>query len=198
MPQTLSPPQIESFRERICEAATRLFAEHGYDGVTLRAITERVGCSPMTPYRYFENKAEILATVRTKAMERFAEHCQAAYDAVSDPWDRLRLLGFAYLEFAVSEPSAYRILFDSGEAGEYPELDRLGARARQINVDACKAAAEAGLIDEDPEVVARVFWSALHGAAVLQLAEQFASGPDLDRIAEPLVESVLRGVRSPR
>ena len=198
MPSSLTQLQIESFRERICEAATRLFAEHGYDGVTLRSITEHVGCSPMTPYRYFENKAEILATVRTLAMERFVDHCQAAFDAVSDPWDRLRLLGFAHLEFAMSEPSAYQILFDDLETGKYPDLDRIGERARQINVDACKAAAAAGLIDEDPEVVAHVFWSALHGAAVLHLADRFEPGPDLDRIAEPLVESVLRGVRTAR
>ncbi len=53
-------------------------------------------------------------------------------------------------------------------------------------------------MEEDPEVIARVFWSALHGAAVLQIADQFSVGPDLDRIAEPLIESVLHGMRSPR
>ncbi len=131
-------------------------------------------------------------------MERFADHCQAACDAVADPWDRLQLLGFAHLEFALSEPSAYQLLFEKTDEGEYPELDAAGRRARQINVDACKAAVEAGLMEEDPEVIARVFWSALHGAAVLQIADQFSVGPDLDRIAEPLIESVLHGMRSPR
>ena len=150
----------------------------------------------MTPYRYFENKAEILAAVRATAMERFAERCQAAYDAVSDPWDRLRLLGFAYLEFAMSEPSAYRLLFYHLEESEYPKLDRLGTPTRRLFQDACVAAAETGLIAEDPDVADHIFWSALHGAATLQLAEQFEPGLDLDRLAEPLVESVLRGMRS--
>ncbi len=56
-------------------------------------------------------------------MERFADHCQAACDAVADPWDRLQLLGFAHLEFALSEPSAYQLLFEKTDEGEYPELD---------------------------------------------------------------------------
>ena len=49
---------------RTCRVATRRFAEEGFAGVTLRGLASDLGCSPMTPYRYFENKEEIFHSVR--------------------------------------------------------------------------------------------------------------------------------------
>ena len=58
---------IEAYRDRIVDVATGLFAERGYAGVTFRSLAERLGCSAMTPYRYFSNKEEIFAAVRRRA-----------------------------------------------------------------------------------------------------------------------------------
>ena len=60
----LSQTEVDEFREALCASATRLFAEYGYEGVTMRALAKALGYSPMTPYRYFENKEAIFETVR--------------------------------------------------------------------------------------------------------------------------------------
>jgi len=65
----LSQSEVDEFRDALCETATRLFAEQGYQGVTMRALATSLGCSPMTPYRYFENKAEIFEAVRSAAFD---------------------------------------------------------------------------------------------------------------------------------
>lgn len=65
-PRPLCPEEIESFREGLCRVATRLFAERGVEGVTLRALARELGCSPRTPYRYFRNKDEIFLAVRVQ------------------------------------------------------------------------------------------------------------------------------------
>ena len=67
----LSSVEIEAFRERIREAAARLFASAGYAAVTMRAVAAEVGCSAMTPYRYFASKEHIFAVVRAEAFRRF-------------------------------------------------------------------------------------------------------------------------------
>ena len=74
----LTEGEIESFRERICQAAARLFAENGYEAVTLRAIAAELGCSPMTPYRYFANKEEIFRAVRLAGFEDFGRRIHEA------------------------------------------------------------------------------------------------------------------------
>jgi AcrR family transcriptional regulator len=73
VPKVLSPADIEAFRERLCEVAEEKFAAHGIDGVTLRDLATAMGVSPMTPYRYFKDKDAILAAVRTRAFNHFAE-----------------------------------------------------------------------------------------------------------------------------
>ena len=38
MPRLLSDADVADFRERLCAAAERLFAEHGPDAVTMRQL----------------------------------------------------------------------------------------------------------------------------------------------------------------
>ena len=101
MPRVLSETDVADFRERLCEAAERLFAEHGPDGVTMRQLAAELGVSPMTPYRYFKDKDAILAAVRANGFNRFAEALEAAYDSESDPVERSRIVGDAYVAFAL-------------------------------------------------------------------------------------------------
>lgn len=98
MPRSaLSESEIETFRARLCDAAARLFAEHGFEGVTLRALARELNCSPMTPYRYFRDKAEIFSSVRATAFRRFADAQQTAFESSSDPEVRLGALADAYI-----------------------------------------------------------------------------------------------------
>src|ERR1700744_2830749 len=78
MPRVLSDTDVADFRDRLCEAAERLFAERGPDAVTMRQLAAELGVSPMTPYRYFEDKDDILAAVRTNGFNRFAEALELA------------------------------------------------------------------------------------------------------------------------
>ena len=78
MPKVLSIAEVNEFRERLCRAAERLFAERGPEAVTMRQLAEELGVSPMTPYRYFRDKDDILAAVRTKGFNQFAQVLEAA------------------------------------------------------------------------------------------------------------------------
>src|SRR5689334_21223523 len=84
MPRTLSAEQVEEFRARLCEVAQHRFATEGRDAVSMRQLAEALGCSPMTPYRYFQNNDESLAAVRTAAFDRFAGALEQAAAAAGD------------------------------------------------------------------------------------------------------------------
>ena len=97
MPKNLSAAEVQAFRTRLCAVAERRFVERGADGVSMRQLADELGCSPMTPYRYFKDKEEILAAVRTAAFDRFAAVMEAAAArSRGDARTMSRVVGGAY------------------------------------------------------------------------------------------------------
>ncbi len=196
MPRVLTAEAERAFRERLCRVAERQFARLGYPGVTLRALTEELGCSRMTPYRYFADKEAILAAVRASAFARLAEASEAAAAGATDPLDQLDALGRAYLRFAADEPDAYRLMFafpETPDTGQYAELAKQLKRSRRPMVDAVRGAGQAGLIVGEPDTIAAVLWAGLHGIITLQLADKLHVGTSHDAVSEAMMSVLLRG-----
>ena len=179
MPRVLSESDVADFRERLCEAAEKLFAEKGPDAVTMRQLASELGVSPMTPYRYFTDKEDILAAVRTNGFNRFAEaletalaHTQGSAKAKSSA------VGEAYLNFAFEHPQTYKLMFDLNQPHEqdYPELVAAASRANAMRSAYIKGLVEAGVMEGDPEEIGRMFWAATHGAVTLELAGKLPKG----------------------
>ncbi|UYN93836.1 MAG: TetR/AcrR family transcriptional regulator [Enhydrobacter sp.] len=190
MPRGLSDAEIAKFRARLCKAAVRLFAREGLPGVTMRRLAAELGCSPMTPYRYFRDHQDIVAAVRADAFRRFADLLEEAYAAETDPVARARAVGRTFLGFACDEPDLYRLMYDVGQSDEasYPELTRHRARAREVIVRQNAALIDAGLLEGDPVELSHVMWASTHGAIMLHLAGILP--PDLP--LQSLFESALR------
>lgn len=164
--------EIAAFRERVCNVATHLFIEHGPQNVTMRQIAADVGVSPMTPYRYFRDKHEILAMVRAAAYNRFAASLESAMASAATVRGKARAIGDAYVSFAKRHPAAYQLMFDfpQTDVGDYPELTKANARAQQTMVGYVQGMIEEGLIDGDADLIGYMFWATLHGIVVLEMA----------------------------
>jgi len=188
VPRTLRPSEVEQFRDRLCDVAARLFAEKGADGFTLRQLAGVMGVSPMTPYRYFKDKDDILAAVRTRAFDMFSEELERAYRNGATPVDRSNAVGMAYEHFARTHAQAYKLMFDVSQPHEdsYPELVRAGARARRTLTQHLEDLIAAGIIKGDPVLIGTVVWSALHGALMLELAGKLPPGYDFARIRDEI------------
>jgi AcrR family transcriptional regulator len=186
MPRTLSAADLEAFRTRLCDVAEKLFAAHGPDGVTMREMADALGVSSMTPYRYFKDKDAILAAVRTRAFNQFAAAMESAQNAKARS-------GNAYVEFALAHPAAYRLMFDVSQPtfADYPELVAAMGRARLTMGGGLRESAAAGRFKGDVELAAYVFWSAMHGAVMLELAGLLdGSNLDAHKIAKPAREAL--------
>jgi len=197
LPRVLSEAAVGEFRERLIDAAERLFAAHGLDAVTLRQLAAEVGVSPMTPYRYFADKHAIMAAVRARAFTRHAEALEAAYAAAgADPIAGANAVGRAYVEFAFAHPDAYRLMFDVHQDNEtdYPELVAAGDRSRRTMTRHLEGLAAAGQLDGDPVLIGHMYWSALHGPIMLAFAGLLHPDCDAPRIIAALTEALSRGI----
>ncbi len=172
----LQDDDIAAFRARATAAAMKLFAAHGYDGVTMRALADELGVSAMTSYRYLRGKDELFALVRAEAFRRFGDALAASAGRVTDPIQRLLRLKRAYIQFALDEADAYRIMFEirtpDGEAATPADaaVDRESKRAFGFLHDAVAAAVQGGALAGDALAIARLLWASTHGLVSLYLA----------------------------
>lgn len=196
MPRVLTETDVADFRDRLCGAAETLFAAHGPDGVTMRQLAAELGVSPMTPYRYFKDKEAILAAVRAAGFNRFAAALEAAYDSEADPIARSRAVGEAYVDFALGQPAAYKLMFDlmQPHEGDYPELIEAEDRAARTQTRHVQGMIDAGLLKGDAKLIAHMFWSVLHGTLVLQLAGKLAPDIDPSKLRNQTVGALVRGL----
>jgi len=201
MPRYLTDQDIADFRAELCRVATERFARFGYEGVTMRQLAEALGCSPKTPYRYFKDKADILATVRAQAFGRFADALEAAAAAAPPglPIERARRVGEAYLKFALKNPHAYRIMFDIDAPLDesHPDLGPQARRAATYITEQAKQLAKAGLIAVDPTLFGWSMWAAVHGLVMLQQAGMLEHAPDYRTLADFQGGLMLRGAAGP-
>ena len=198
MPRNLSPEEVEGFRRRVCAVAERLFAERGPAAVTMRELARELGVSPMTPYRYFADKEAILAAVRARAFDAFAAALENAAVRPGNAAERADAVGRAYLDFAFSQPHAYRLMFDASQAqdGRYPELERAGRRARRTMTTYMEALVAGGFLAGDPEMLGQIFWAMVHGLVVLQLAGKLNPKPDFATLHRTAMSLLARGAQA--
>jgi len=197
MPRNLSDAAVKAFRDRLCKVAERLFAERGPQAVTMRELARELGVSAMTPYRYFHDKEEILATVRAAAFERFAAALERAAAIKGSAVARANAVGRAYVDFAFKQPDAYKLMFDVSQpqSGRFPELVRAGRRARQTMTGYMKQLIAEGYLIGDPEVLGTIFWAMVHGLVMLHLMGRLDPKPDFDAVHQTALRLLARGAR---
>jgi AcrR family transcriptional regulator len=195
----LSESEIAEFRTRLTEVALRLFAEQGYEGVTLRALAAELGVSPMTPYRYFADKDEIIQSVRQLAYDRMADAGEAAVRGIADPRERLLALGRGIVAFALAEPHAYRHMFELNQPDAPPPIGSVNPAGRgwAAIMETVRDAVEAGVLTGDPLTVAHLMWAGVHGLVTLHLAHKLVIGRTIEDLLEPLLEGLLRAHAPP-
>lgn len=196
MPRLITHAVVADFRGRLCEAAAGLFAEQGRDGFNMRELARRLGVSPMTAYRYFQGKEEILGALRARAFARFAGLLESTHAA--PPRQRSAVLARVYGQFVREEEASYRLMFDLFQPSgpTVPELAVEECRARAAITEYARLMVADGLFDGDPDMIGRIFWSALHGVATLHLAGKLTAH-EIDCVLAETVRALAAAYRGP-
>lgn len=196
----LTPEQVHETQARILAIAERHMADGGHAELSLRAIAAEMGWTAASLYRYFDNKAELVAATRIAAFTRFAERMERAYAGADDLWDRSRAIGNAYVAFADEEPSAYKLMFayDQGDDPQSEALIAANARSKGSMTKYISEMVEAGYLEGDPHILAHVYWSSLHGLVVLRMAGKLRDEPTFETLRHAAARLITRGARPAR
>lgn len=159
-------------RAALVTAARSLVVAEDAEGLTLRRAAASAGVSHTAAYRHFADKAALVAAVMAQG---FDELRAAAEAASAGPSDRLRGIGRAYVEFAVANPSLYRLMFgdEVPRRDAHAELSASEQRVHAVLSSAIARAQRSGeLAAHDVADVTVVVVCVLHGLCSLLLAGQ--------------------------
>jgi AcrR family transcriptional regulator len=168
-------------RRALVEEAVRTIQLKGVEQLTLRAVGERLGVSRTALYRHFSDKQALLAAVGREGFRMLRLALSGAWEQNGRGREGFEAMGVAYVQFAVTHPSHYRVMFGGfiESRSKDAEFVEEAAAAFQVLVDALVEQQQAGLVrGDDPLLLARFIWSIVHGIAMLVIAGQLRGVDD--------------------
>ncbi|BAZ81531.1 MAG: hypothetical protein RLZZ29_111 [Cyanobacteriota bacterium] len=193
------PPSEAQTRDRILQAAQRLFASQGFDGTTTRDLAQAAGVAEGTLFRHFANKKAILVEVATNGWVEILTDLltelseMGSYKAVAQVMRR-RMWNMR------KNVDMMRVCFM--EVQFHQDLrDRIQTEVIDKMTDVAEAffqtAMDKGIYRQmDAKLVAKVFLGmfAIAGFSDNTLIEPNASPQEMQQMAEGLADIFLNGV----
>ena len=159
-------------RELILQSAHKIFAEDGFEQVSIRNIAKDVEYSPATIYLYFKDKNEIFYALHSEAFKVFNEYV-AGIVMIPEPFERLVALGRKFMAFARKYPKYYEIMFITMSPMDcHLNKDKWveGAKAHEFLEGLVAECKKKGRFKKyDAQILALSIWSFVHGLCSLEL-----------------------------
>ena len=118
-----------SRRAALLDAAAQLFADRGYNGVSIEDLGAAAGVSGPAVYRHFTGKPSVLSALLTGVSEDLLEGGRAVAAEAPSPEEALRGLIRFQVEFALNNADVIRV--QDRDLGSLPHDDQRAVRSLQ-------------------------------------------------------------------
>ena len=193
--------QQTDLQESIQETAWKQIAESGAQTLSLRAIARELGITAPAIYNYFPRRDDLVTALIIDAYTSFGDSQIAARDAIpaDDLTGRLRAIGVAYRQWALTNPQRYLLIFGAPIPGYEAPVEKIfpsGARSLSALTSVVESIRAAGKLRAEnfPKVqdaykisfemwkryggdvdslslsVAMLIWARVHGIVSLEVA----------------------------
>ncbi|WOC11374.1 TetR/AcrR family transcriptional regulator [Gordonia sp. MP11Mi] len=188
----------DQLADEIIDATTDLLISLGSaEAVSIRAVAHRVGVTPPSIYRHFDDKEELLDAVCANYFEKFADVMKEASDGVDDLLDRALAQGLAYIRFAIDSAVVYRTAaMRVTEPGKPSKTDEMLLSSAWVYFsDTVEQLMAAGIVPVgDPVATVLKLWATAHGLASLMISKPGLPWGDDMEIAESTLRAVCDGL----
>jgi AcrR family transcriptional regulator len=129
--------------ERLIAAATRLFAENGYENTSVQEIVDAAGVTKGAMYHYFAAKDDLLYSIYHRLLALQTERLRRIVGGPGGPEERLRAAAVDVLETSSDHLDELTVFFRSMHL--LPEGSRKAVRAERRDYHECfRAVVEEG------------------------------------------------------
>jgi len=189
-------------REKILDAARELFISEGYEGVSMRKVAQKIEYSPTAIYVHFPDKEALFLELCHSDYRRLAENF-LQLTKITDPVERLRKIGYSYIEFGLKNPNHYRMMFmtahpqlaDPKEDKGNPERDAYAFLRLSVEEALRAGAFRPELADAD--LIAQTLWAGTHGVVSLQIAkgdDDWVPWRSFKKRADLIIDGLMQGL----
>jgi TetR/AcrR family transcriptional regulator, cholesterol catabolism regulator len=189
-------PRLDDRRERLIEAAARLFHEQGYERTSVRQLAEAVGILSGSVFHHFDSKEDILMAVMSTTIDIMTSRLRNA-SKQSQSIDR-RLYNLIRMELELLHGQTRHgvavafFQWHSLSSDNQKKVLRMRADYEAVWLDALTQARDIGLIHTDPFITRRLLTGA-NGWTIYWYRQDGAM--NRDHLADE-VQSMLTGPKS--
>ncbi len=153
-------------KEACVREALKIIETKGVENLSLRQVARRLKISHQAPYKHFESKDHLLAEIIRRGFETFAQYLERD-PKTKNPRRNMRLLGKAYIRFALDYPLYYRLMFSSPHPNpkKHRAMSEHSLAAFAILRGRIEELSDALGANMDAESEAFFVWSTMHGLA---------------------------------
>lgn len=199
----------ERRRAEIVDAAVSLYAEKGWDAVTMDQVAKTARLSRALLYVYFEDKEDLMFAIGERAMRTLRARFEEAFERHSRGIERVEAIGRAYMAYAHEFPHYFDACarFQAHTAEAEPGSNEgacalAGDDAIGVVVRAIHSGIEDGSIRRDvgdPTLLAITLWGCTHGVtqiAMTKSSELAHHGIAVPQLAQNTLELLRRAMRA--
>lgn len=151
-----------NLKEELIACACRLCERDGYTKLSIRSLAKESGVSQTAPYRHFETKEALYASVATNGFKKLSKAC---YIDTKKNVTKKQLveIGCRYIEFGIENANTYDLMFGTAvrKFKDYPDLHE----AANKTYDNMRSSFSE-LAKESEDIIAfkcLTLWSMVHG-----------------------------------
>ncbi len=187
-------------RDALLQAAARIAAREGLQGLTLRAVAREAGVSHAAPAHHFGDVTGLISELAAIAFRRFSAALSEAAASASSPEAAAEGRARAYVGFAHDNPCLFQLMFRTERLDHSRPALREAANdaflnlARVVGERRHETVVPEHLTLAQAADIARM-WSMVHGFAMLYLdgrLEDILDGLPPGATAETLLAAMLR------
>ena len=189
-------------KRALVDEALKIIREKGSESLTLREMAQRLGVTHTAPYRHFESKAQLLATVAEEGFHKLLAQLQEAADKSEGITEKLMSLGLTYVRFAVEDTAFFTVMFGADIPEKYSGQGLEVASKATLNFVREMIAhgqSEGQIVEGNPSRLAITAWSLVHGVAALlvegHLESALQSQTSAERFTKSAIQTLLDGLK---
>jgi AcrR family transcriptional regulator len=180
-------------RTAILTAARKLFVRDGYEGFSMRALAQRMHCSPGALYHYFENRDELFDCLVEDSFARLGgvgAGLQRRGSSEKDPVAFLKKGARLYVDFGLKNPEVYKFAFlilrpDTAKS-------RVPHPAYQALKESVAACVKQGRFHPvHIETTSQALWAALHGVTALLIMRPSFPWVNKDKLITQVIDNAM-------